>query len=57
MGKTETVGLIDLPDGGVAAFLDEDLELTDKESAVYVRVLYPDGRSVFGTVTQKEPSR
>jgi hypothetical protein len=46
--------LIDLPDGGTAAFLNDALELTDKDSATYVRILYPDGRSVFGKAIEKE---
>jgi hypothetical protein len=56
MGKTQDPGLIDLPDGGTAAYLDKNLELTDKASALYVRVLYPDGRSVFGVAVNKEPT-
>jgi hypothetical protein len=54
MEKSQTKELIELPDGGTAAFLNDALELTDQESATYVRVLYPDGRSVFG-VKQEEP--
>ena len=49
-------GLVELPDGGTAAFLSANLELTTKEAAVFVRVLYADGRSVFGVVKPKRPA-
>jgi hypothetical protein len=51
MGKTEAVkGLEELGDGVVAAYLTEGLELATKETAAYVRVIYPDGRSVLGKI-------
>ena len=53
MGTTQALNLlVDLPDGGVAAFLDKDMNLVAKgaSSAVFVRVVYEDGRSVFGAI-------
>lgn len=48
--------LIDLADGGCAAYLDAKMELSTPENAMFVRVLYADGRSVFGTVNKAVPN-
>ena len=51
--STQTDGtgaLLELPDGVVAAFLNKDLELTTKDKAAFVRVVYTDGSSTTGVV-------
>jgi len=56
LGKpTPVPGLIELPGGACAAMLDEMLNLTtNPEQAAYLRVLYPDGRSIFGIPTVRQ---
>jgi len=40
--------MLNLPDGAVAVFLDANGNPVSEKAAVQVKVLYPDGRIVFG---------
>jgi hypothetical protein len=43
-----------LPDGAVAVYLDADWRPTTPAGAVYVKVIYADGRVEFGIASDKD---
>lgn len=47
MEKENAKALINLPDGGIAAPLDEKFALTTMRDAFYIRIVYADGRTVL----------
>jgi len=47
------INMFELPDGAVAVFLDANGNPVEEKDAVSVKVIYPNGRIVFGYSTRK----